>query len=239
MRRRKRRRWLGRILFGLLALAVVVLVGGWLALRHIPSWYEPVQVPDDQLQRVRDSLTDKFREISDQMVRRSTFEVYVTDHAVTEWVVARAQIWPDSEQWLPEWLSDPVVAFVPGRIVLAAHLEHDGWEAILGAHFSVEVAGDDLILCLDSVTTGALPVPLSSLAGPLERLVHSGRLDPEVMPDELARAVRKLRSGDALSFLAHGQRASGPFIWKNGDRPYRLRGLEIGDGWLKALIEPL
>ena len=239
MKRVKRRRWRRRVVLGVVAPALIVAGCGWLALRHVPAWYQPVRVPQDHLQRVRDSLTDKFSEISDHMVGRAAFEVSVTDHQVTEWIVARGEIWPDSEAWLPSWLKDPVAAFVPGRVILAAHLDRDGWESILGAHFSICVEGDELVLRLESVTAGALPVPLSTLAEPLDRLIHTDRLDVEAMPDELARAVSKLRQGAALHFLTHGQRARGPFVWKNGDRPYRVRNLQINDGWMKVVIEPL
>ena len=239
MKRLKRRRWLRRIALGVVAVVLITAGCGWLALRHVPAWYQPVRVPQDHLQRVRDSLTDKFSEISDLMVGRVAFEVSVTDHMVTEWVVARREIWPDSEAWLPSWLKDPVVAFVPGRVILAAHLDRDGWESILGAHFSIEVVGDELVLRLESVTVGALPVPLSALAEPLDRLIRSDRLDVEAMPDELARAIGGLRRGNALQFLTQGQRARGPFTWKNGDRPYYVRDVQIHEGWIKAVVEPL
>ncbi len=239
MRRAKSRRRLRRLLFGAAAVMLAVAGTGWLALRHIPDWYQPVQVPEGRLQQVRDSLTDKFSEISAEMVAGATFEVFLTDQTVTEWVAARGAIWPEADRWLPSWLTDPVVAFTPGRVVLGVHLNHDGWESIIGAHLAVGVEGQDLVLRLEGVTAGALPVPLSTLAKPLDRLTHADRLDIDALPDELAEAVRTLRRHGALSTLARGHRGRGPFVWKNGDRPYRLRQVQIGDGWLKAVIEPL
>jgi hypothetical protein len=154
-------------------------------------------------------------------------------------VVARGAIWPDAESWLPEWVRDPVVAFIPGRVVLAGHLEYEGWEAIAGAHFSAQVDGEELVLRLERVTLGALPAPMSSLVDPLERLIESDRLDVDAMPDELAAGMRQLRETSAMYFLKHGQRFRGPFIWKNGDRPYNVRDIQIGEGWLKVVVEPL
>ena len=43
---------------------------------------------------------------------KMSFEMVVTDQMLTEWCVARGQIWPDAEEWLPNWLLDPVIAFV-------------------------------------------------------------------------------------------------------------------------------
>lgn len=239
MMSRRRRRRLRRVVLFLLAALLLTLAGSWLALRHIPNWYQPVQVANDQLQRVRDSLTDTFREVSDRIVAGEVFEIALTDQMVSEWVVARGQIWPDADEWLPAWLENPVVAFTSDRLVLGALLNRDGWQAIVGAHFSIRVQGDDVVLRLEEVTAGVLPVPLASLASPLQKLIHSNRLDPEAMPDELARALVKLRDGPALSFLSQGQWMHGPLIWKNGDRPYYIRDIQIGDGWLKAKIEPL
>ena len=239
MKRAKRRRWLRRIVFGVIAVACTVLVGGWLALRHIPDWYRPLTVPADRLQQVRNSLTHRFSDISDRMVAGAAFEVSITDQEVTEWLAARGHIWPGADQWLPPWLTGPVVAFVPGRIVLAAHLNRDGWESITAAHFSVGVDGGALVIRLERVTAGALPIPLALLADPLDGLVHTDRLDVESLPDEMAQAVNGLRAGDALGFLSGGQRLAGPFVWKNGDRPYRVRDVQIGEGWLHVVIEPL
>ncbi len=239
MKRAKLRRWVRRIMVGVALVALAVPACAWLALKHIPEWYKPLQVPDDQLQRVRDGVTDQFRLISDQMVQHSTFEVGVTDQQVTEWAVARGAIWPDAESWLPDWVRDPVVVFMPGRVVAAAHVDYRGWEAIAGAHFSAQVEGDEVVLKLERVTFGALPIPLSTLVDPLDRFINAQRLDVEAMPDELAEGIRRIRSSTGLYFLTYGERFSGPFIWRNGDRPYDVRDIQIGDGWLKVTVEPL
>lgn len=239
MKRGTRRRWLRRMLIGgpialLLALAVL-----WLALRHIPSWYRPVSVPPDELQRVRDTLADTFRSISDRMVQGRPFEVTATDQMITEWLIARAHIWPDSESWLPPWLRDPVVVFRPGRVILAAHMDREEWESILSAHFSLEVVGDDVMVSLERIAAGSVPIPVTSVAGLLDTMVQSDRLDTDAMPEDLARAVRKLRENGALSALSDGYRADGPFLWRNGNRPFYVRDVTIGEGWIRVRFDPV
>ena len=101
MKRRKPRRWLRRAAAGVLVAGCVVAGGLWLGLRHVPAWYRPVRVPPEQLQRVRDDLADKFREVSDRIVGGEPFEVTLTDRMVSQWIAARGQIWPDSQGWIP------------------------------------------------------------------------------------------------------------------------------------------
>ncbi len=239
MKRRKRKRWLRRIAAGTLVAACLAAGGLWLGLRHVPGWYRPVDVPDEQLQRVRNDLADKFREVSDRMVAGRSFEVTFTDRVVSEWIAARGQIWPDSQEWIPPWLTGPVVAFVPGEIVLAAHLNRDGWEGIVGLHFRIELDGQVVVLRLAGVTWGAVPVPLRVLAGSVSGLIRSERLDPEAMPDELARLVRKLRRVEVTEFLDEGVRMDGPLVWKNGDRPYRILDVRVEPGRATLRIQPL
>ncbi len=83
MKRAKRRRWVRRIVLGVVATGCIVLVGGWLALRHIPDWYRPLTVPADQLQRVRNSVTNRFSDISDRMVGGTAFKVSKSGPMIT------------------------------------------------------------------------------------------------------------------------------------------------------------
>ena len=238
MKRPRRRRWLRWIVAGAVLAACLAVGGTWLALRHVPQWYRPVSVPDDQLQRVRDTLTDKFREISDRMVAREPFDVTFTERMVSEWITARGQIWPEAQEWVPAWLRDPVIAFVPGEIILAAHLDRDGWEGIVGLHFRVHIDGQAIVVQLADVTCGAVPLPSSLLADSASSLIHSDRLDPEGMPDELARLVHKLRRVEIVDFLDRGVRVDEPLIWKNGDRPYRILDVAVEAGQATVRIQP-
>ena len=224
---------------GVVAAACLAAVGLWLGLRHVPAWYTPVHVPEEQLQRVRDDLADKFREVSDQIVAGEPFEVSMTDRMVSEWIAARGEIWPDSQEWIPTWLRDPVVAFQPGEIILAAHLDRDGWESIVGLHFRAELDGQVVVLRLAGVTSGAVSIPLRLLTEPAERLIHAERLDPDAMPDELARLVRKLRRVEVVGFVEQGLHLDEPLVWKNGDRPYRVLDVHLDQGRATVRIQPL
>jgi len=301
-----------RIAAGTAAALVVALLAAWLALRHVPAWYRPVAVPPDQLQRVRDSVTEAFRDVSDRIVVGQSFDRTFTAEQLTEWLVARADIWPEAGGWLPPWLRDPVIAFEPGRIILAAHLDRDGWEAIVALHLSVQVekcpvtpstepdrVGPDhpagsstldapvkgssdefrvqsaesyselatlnsnsavhpdsasrparipgyyrstdrqqVVLRLESVTVGAVPVPADFLADRLDGLIRSLHVNEYALPDQAAAALRKLRTARAESLLSDGLRLPGPFIWKNGRRPYDVEAIRITPDRLTVRIRP-
>jgi len=180
-----------------------------------------------------------FGDVSDRIVGGAPFELTLDAQTVTEWIAARAEIWPDSQEWIPPWLRDPVVAFVPGRIILAGQFDRGGWESIVALHLAATVEDGEIVVRLAEVTCGSLPVPESVLRRPLNDLIQDERLEVIAMPDELAAVMRRLRSGDSGGLFDTGVHFAGPFIWKNGDRPYRIGAAEIGDGWLKLRIEPL
>jgi hypothetical protein len=239
MKRSRVRRWLRRALLAFLAAVPFVFVAGWLAVHYVPSWYQPVTVADDDLQRVRKGLTDAFGSVSDQMVAGAPFTVTLSDRDVSEWLVARAEIWPEAGSWIPEWLRGPVVAFVPGRIILAAYFQRDGWEAIVGLHLSAETVNQRVTLKLESITVGALPVPIGTLASSLNSLIRGNRFDVNAMPDELAALVRKLRETNHLEKLTEGLTLDQTLIWQNGDRPYRIEDVQITHGEMAVEIKPL
>ena len=244
MKRILRRRWIRRAGVGLLVAVLAAVIGGWLVLHHVPAWYRPLTVAPGQVQRVRDSLTGVFQNISEAMVARprAEFETVVTQQTVNEWLAVRGEIWPDSEQWIPPWLRDPMIAFEPGRLILAAHFDRDGWEAIVAIHLSVAVDHGRVTARVERVSCGALPLPMSLLRAPLADLadlVDSDRLDLPGMPDELANTVRKVQGTDIGALLTEGLTFDGPFIWKNGDRPYHITQLRLQRGRLILTIDPL
>ncbi|MCP4247573.1 MAG: hypothetical protein GY778_11040 [bacterium] len=228
-------------MIGSSVVAIIVIVGGWLVLHHIPAWYRPVTVAPGQVQLVRDSLTGAFQGISERMVARprAEFEASFSQQTINEWLAVRGQIWPDSEEWIPPWLRDPMIAFEPGRVILAAHFDREGWEAIVAVHLSVTAADDRVTARVERVSCGALPVPMSLLGAPLADLVDSNRLDVPAMPDELANTVRKVQGAEIGALLTEGLTFEGPFIWKNGDRPYHITDLRLERGRLTLTIDPL
>ena len=226
-------------MLGALALG---LLGGlvlWLMVHHVPGWYVPVYVPEARMDQVRADAINRYNRIGDSMVRRTPFEVVLDENQVSEWVAARERIWPQAGAWIPGWLHDPIIRFRNGRIITAARVEADGYRCIAGAHLSIELGADDiLVVRLDRVTIGSLPVPLGALAGPVGGVLRMKGRDLDLMPLPVADVAEYFRESEPMAALSEGIRRANRFIWENGRRPYRIAGIKIADGKLTLTIEP-
>ena len=234
------RRRITRVLIGL-ALAVLVAGGGlWLVVHHVPEWYAPVYVPEVRMNQVRADAVHSYNRFGNAVVRRGTFDFTLDDRAVSEWIAARERIWPESGDWLPEWVSEPVVRFRDGHILVGARLDFGDRQLIAGARLTVELGSDDiLVVRLERVTAGSLPLPLGALAGPLTRLLRLEDHDLDFLPGPVADAAQYFRESEPVAALSRGVRRANRFIWENGRRPYRIQTIEITDGKLTLTIEPL
>lgn len=118
--------WLVRIAAGTTIALIAGVVAGWLAFQHIPSWYAPPVVGEADLARVRASLPESYQTFTDRLAEGGTFEFELSARRINEWIAARGALWPDARDVLPVWLREPVVGFLPDRIVVAARYERGG-----------------------------------------------------------------------------------------------------------------
>lgn len=235
-----RRKRILRILIGVVLVGGVFAGGLWLAAHHVPGWYQPVYVPEARLDEVRADATRNYNRFGDGVVRRKPFDLTFDEHQVSAWIAARERIWPQSVDWIPAWLNDPIIRFQEGHIVVAARVEFEGYEFIAGAHLTIEVGNDDiLVVRLVRVTIGSLPVPLGMLGGSLASLLRMEGCDPDFMPAPVADTAEYFRESEPTTVLSEGLRRANRFIWENGRRPYRIAGIKINNGKLTLTIEPL
>jgi hypothetical protein len=237
-RYRRRIVWLVRaagaaaLLFGL---GVVVL---WLAVERVPAWYAPLEVSQAELVRVRNSVPNTYQALTDQVMLGDAFDFSISEQTVTEWVVARGELYPEARTWLPDWVRDPVICFRDGRCIVAARIDYQGWQTILGIHLALEVADDAVAARVEKLTAGAVAIPLSRLAGPLAELLDERRLDVTLMPDPVAEVILRLRAEGAEKLIAEGASWPNLFTLRNGRRLVKLRGVQMADGNLIARVEP-
>jgi hypothetical protein len=243
MRMRKRRGRVKRIVFWTAGGAFVTIVLGaalaWLAFQHIPSWYVPIAVPQAELSRIRNGLPNTYQDVNDRIIAGKPFEYALNDVLVTEWLVARAELYPDAREWLPNWVRDPVVRFQDGRGILGARIRGDGWETILGVYLVADITRDTVTVRLDGLTAGSLPVPVTWLADPLRQWLNDKRLDLETMPDPVAAVIQRLRDAGPTMLVDEGVTVRNLFQTRNGHRVFKLQSASTNDGNLIVGIQPL
>ena len=239
-RRRHRKIWkrLAAGAAGLVILLVLAATVAWMAFQHIPSWYVPLEVSRADLSRVRNSLPNTYQELSDQIIKGEPFDFTLSEQAVTEWIVARGELYPDARDWLPTWIRDPVVSFEDDHCIVGGRIIYDDWQTIVGIHLVADISEETVTIRADRFTTGALPVPLSQLSELLERLLHDQRLDVEAMPDPAAAIVGRLRSTGPTDLMAHGVSWPNLFQTRNGKRLIKIRSATASNGQLRVRIEP-
>ncbi|HRX83446.1 MAG TPA: hypothetical protein P5572_00340 [Phycisphaerae bacterium] len=239
-KRRHRRRtvWIVRTALGVGGVLIVGLLGLWLALERVPGWYAPLEVAQAELPRVRNSLPNTYQSLNDAALADEPFDFSISDRTVTEWVVARGELYPEARTWLPDWLRDPVVHFEDGRCVVGARIDYRGWQTILGIHLEFAVADDFVTARVDKLTAGAVAIPLSRLAGPLADLLDERRVDVSLMPDPVADVVRRLRAEGVEHLIEEGVRWPNRFELRNARRVVKVRSITCADGMLTARVEP-
>ena len=239
--RKKPRRWLRWAVGITTAVFFVALFGAltiWMATQRVPGWYRPVDVAGEELSRVRNSLPNTYQDFTDLVVRGEVFDFAISDKTVTEWIVARGELYPEAREWLPDWFRDPVVHFDEDKCIVGARLQTGMWQAIVGIHLKAEVTREAITLRIEKVTAGSVPIPLSQFEKPLRRLLSDKRLDADLMPDPLSAIVRKLQDGGAHKLLSEGVSWPNLFQTANSRRVVKIVSLSAANGELRAGIEP-
>ena len=237
-RKQKRLRWL-RIGATVAFVALIALVlTGWLALTRIPSWYKPAIVLQSDLDRVRNSLPNAYQELADRVVEGKEFELTFEDRTVNEWIAARAEMYPESAEWLPDFVRQPAVSFDDDRCIIAARIDYDGWKFILGVQFSATADRNRITIHIDGLTVGAMPVPLAIVRGPLERLLASAQIDTQDMAEPAASILQDLQGKKAADIVEDGIGFRNSIKPPNTNRYVRITGLSAEDGKLLVRMQP-
>ena len=242
-RRRTKHRWIKRWVLASLALTAgllaVVCIFLWLLLAHVPWWYRPPDVSEADYSRIRNELLESVSDFGDRLVEGQPFELTLTDRQISEWVTVRSEVWPEADEWIPEFVQGPIVVFEPSRLILAGRVDKSGWQAIASAHLTFQLAGDDITVRLAEVSCGSCPLPISIIADRLEPVLTAGGQDVDAMPDALGDVVRFFRDEGGVAYLKNGVTVDNRFHWQVSKRWFRIRDLVIERGRLRMLIEPL
>lgn len=196
--------------------------------QHIPAWYTPAQVPAADLQGIKDDLVRSEDSFSASMNAEGIFEFRLTQDRLNAWLAAREQIWPEAQHWIPPMMDAPFIAFEPGRILLAGTVQLGGIQTVLSASVHLGIDDQGVAIRLAGVTGGSLPVPDSLVREQLRQL--------DARRPRRTEAATSLPSAEEL--LA-GTHVPAEFVWWNGKRPFRVRGIQVERGAITFRIEPL
>ncbi len=238
---KRKRRWGRRILWSLFAIVMMLAIAavvGWFAFQKIPSWYKPVRVASGDLSRIRNSLPNTYDSLNAKIQQGETFDFTLIDRTVSEWLVARAELYPDAEAWLPKWLRDPIVVFEDNKAIIGARVDYQGWRAIVGIHLTLDITNESITARIVKVTAGALPIPLSQLVKPIEDFLEDEDLDIETMPDPAALVFKELQEVGPAKALTNGLHWRNVFKAPNSPHVIKIRGASTANGELKIRIEP-
>lgn len=150
-----------------------------------------------------------------------TVRVDFDQSQVNRWIAARDQMWVEGAIELPPSVRDPQIRFLsPSRICIAMCIDLGYISPIAQADFDFHTADDDVVLSCTGLRVGGLELPLSLFATAAERVVRA---------EDIASA----------RVIGTELRCKNQFVWRNGNRRYRIQEITIADGSLRVALEPL
>jgi len=224
-------RWSIVCFLAILLVAAVVL---WLMVHAVPEGYvrDLHKHGAEQIQQAASKCDQTFSaDVRSPLQRREPIEATFTDFSIN---ARMHQLIRSGQLALPEGLSDPQVAFRPGRFVLMARLRYGAIETVISADCSPTVDAEGrLRLGLGSLKAGVLPMPesvLNMLLAQLEARIEElgGRDDADDERRWLA-GIKTLATGGTVDT------AELPGLRRDA---YRVREIVLGQGQLTFRILP-
>lgn len=226
---RTHRQWLLRGAKLVAALLLALMVVGWLAFRHIPSWYVPAYVPIEDEQAARDGLGAAVTALSHGMGQGSRFDFIVRQDELNRWLVARDRIWPESKRWVPDQIEDPMVVFGQGEVIVAGAWMGPGPRTVVNVRLRVEMFGGTLRAVVENVRGGSLPIPLWLIKGELTRLER----------DRDGRQRALLPDGTSIVEAVEGAPLPREISWSQPRGKFRIEALQVVPGALHVSLQPI
>lgn len=210
-------RWRWFVLALLLLCVAGVIVAG-LAVTYRPTWYNPPVVDHAQIRRDKVAMLALQDQISAALNAGQPAAFAVDEAQFNRWLVARGEVWPELDR-LPRGVTLPCARFQENQASCGVTVEKRVGRGVLSATVAVRLTDDEVVIDVQGLSLGAMPLPVSWL---LERL-----------PIDTHDAVALQRDA------ARGEiRLPNHWIWPNGKRPCKLNELRIHDGGVEVVIAP-
>lgn len=227
------RNWLLRVFVAFCLLVPLFAAGAWLAMQHVPGWYVPPAIAPEDYQQVRDDFEAVFNEISENLMGSEPFTLVLSDEQVNNWMAVRGHMLPEAERWFPAYIEDPMIRFEDDMLTVAGTATRGRVRSVVSLTWRLDVRPNTIVAHLHRVRSGSLPLPAALISKALEGVSgDSGSGRVPVFGDDLDLAGRVRQAGKGIEI-------ENRFRWKNGDRLFRITGLQSTGGVARFRIEPL
>ncbi len=202
----RRRKALG-IAATAVVLVALLLGGAWLWVRQrsfaTPGYWRPVNAPREQIAATAEQFE---RWMATQFTQHrpvgSTWSIAIDQRRVNEWLAARGRRWAANQHLdLPSQLGAVMVAFAPGRLILAGAFDTAGGRRIVSAIYEPKARTRPVELALTGTRVGTLALPPAALAvvAELTEPVRSPRLAVPLGDGRVVEVIAvELREGEVL-----------------------------------------
>lgn len=225
-------KWWKWLVAGIALAAVTFTLVSWMLFQHVPAWYQPVQVPPERVQAVRNDLARVQDQLGERIVNANQpFEIRITQDQINAWIAAREEMWPLSREWLPPEIAEPFVVIQPEGVRLAATFDNGSIQTVLSVLLEIGADEQALHVRVADVRSGSLPVPL----GWLEDLLRRAGVEQKLTASFGGQGNRKFN----LKSIFEGAWLPNEGVWWEPERPYRVIGLDLEPGSLTLTIRPL
>ncbi len=237
MQPRRWTKWLKRILAAGAVLVVLALATTWMLFQRIPAWYTPSEIAPDEIQIVKNDFAHTESVLSERLNEGEAsgeFEFVLTQDQINAWIAIRREIWPRSRQWLPRYLSQPMVVLDRDGIRVAALFTRQSLQSVVSLRIEVGTVPDAVFVRLAEVTAGGLPVPHSQIHRYLKRFARRVWPAGQMLPGQIG--PYRLPS---MTHVLEGIRLPDSWVWANGKQPFRITAVTFEPGLVRIGLEPL
>jgi hypothetical protein len=198
------------------------LVGGYLALVHVPDWYQPAYVGVADQQCLRDDLTSMTTKFNNSMQHPDAFEFSITEDEINRLLSGLGYLDPRLSEAIPTSVDRPAVQLDDDTLKLGAVIEQDGRKVF--ASFRIKVSALEDILVMDNLEAyvGMYPIPRETLKEKMSKV--SGRL---------------AKYSPVIEEMLNAGRCPNRFPYPNSSYDFRIRDLKARDGVLSMTVQPI
>jgi hypothetical protein len=145
---------------GLASLAVLVLLGLYIAARHEPTFYrKALEIDAAVLEKASDSMLQKAAEIESDVNRPGRWKTVITAEEINGWLAV--DMVKNHPNTLPPTMHDPRVAIRPNEVIVGCRFETGGINTVLSLTLQPCMAESNVLaLRIVRARAGAIPMPL-------------------------------------------------------------------------------